>query len=87
MIEALSQYNSNIDVSTYITEVKLLRAFVYYNMTLLWGNIPLVTIPLSTPEVEYIQKEQNEILDFVYNELNGILPNLSVTFDEEKEEK
>ena len=48
------------------------------------GNIPLVTIPLSTPEVEYIQKEQNEILDFVYNELNGILPNLSVTFDEEK---
>ena len=84
MIEALSQYNSNIDVSTYITEVKLLRAFVYYNMTLLWGNIPLVTIPLSTPEVEYIQKEQNEILDFVYNELNGILPNLSVTFDEEK---
>lgn len=84
MIEALSNYNPNIDVSTYITEVKLLRAFIYYNMTMLWGNIPLVTTPLSMSEVEYIQNEQNEILDFVYTELNEILPNLSVTFNEEK---
>ena len=85
MIEALSNnYNPNIDVSTYITEVKLLRAFIYYNMTMLWGNIPLITTPLSTSKVEYIQNEQNEILDFVYTELNEILPNLSVAFNEEE---
>jgi tetratricopeptide (TPR) repeat protein len=43
-----------------IGEAKFLRAFFYFNLVSLWGNVPLITIPNNVSElVPYSTTEQN----------------------------
>jgi hypothetical protein len=42
LIDALQSSQVNYDTKPYIDQAKTIMAFVYYNMAMLWGNIPIV---------------------------------------------
>ncbi|MDT0643464.1 RagB/SusD family nutrient uptake outer membrane protein [Zunongwangia sp. F363] len=61
--------SDNTEVQDYIAEARFLRAFAYYNLIDLFGNVPLVTV-VSTELPE--QDSREEIFSFVESELLGI---------------
>lgn len=59
----------------YIAEVRAIRAFVYYNLAMLWGNVPLVTTS-SNPDANPQQYNQSTVYSFAYNEISEALNDL-----------
>ncbi len=68
-IENASALNENVEVEAYIAEARFLRAFAYYNLLDLYGEVPLVTV-VSTDLPE--QNTKAEIFNFVESELLAI---------------
>ncbi|WP_026934058.1 RagB/SusD family nutrient uptake outer membrane protein [Christiangramia echinicola] len=66
-------FGDDPEVAAYIAEARFLRAFAYYNLIDIYGNVPLVT-QVSTVPPE--QASRKEIFDFVEAELLDIQANL-----------
>lgn len=60
-----------------IAEATAIRAFVYYNIAMLWGRVPFVTSAVTDVDVKTVLKSQAEIYDFSCNEIKKILPKLT----------
>lgn len=63
------------DIADYRNEVKVLRAYAYYNLMDLFGKAPFVTEadPINTAGPEY---SRQQLFTFIESELNTVLPNL-----------
>ena len=68
-IENAKKLESNQEVDYYIAEARFIRAYAYYNLLDLYGNVPLVT-ELSTELPQ--QSNRQEIFNFVESELLDI---------------
>lgn len=53
----------------YISEVRVLRAFAYYNLIATYGDIPFFTSPVTIDEYKSSRVSKVEVLDFILNEL------------------
>ena len=69
VIENAKKLESNQEVDYYIAEARFIRAYAYYNLIDLYGNVPLVT-ELSTDLPK--QSNRQELFDFVESELLDI---------------
>lgn len=56
----------------YAAEVKVIRAFQYYYMTTLWGDVPLITrvITASDPEAYGPRTPRAEVIKFIMDDLD-----------------
>lgn len=63
------------NIADYRNEVKVLRAFAYYNLMDLYGKAPFVTEadPINTAGPEY---NRQQLFTFIESELLAVLPNL-----------
>lgn len=66
------------DVSSIIAEIRAMRAFVYYNIAMLWGNVPLITTTIE-PNAIPSQAKQEAVLQYAYSEISDVVNNLPVT--------
>ena len=66
------------DVSSIIAEIRAIRAFVYYNIAMLWGNVPLITTTIE-PNAIPSQAKQEAVLQYAYSEISDVVNNLPVT--------
>src|SRR5690606_25808524 len=58
-------------------EVKVLRAYFYYQLAFFFGDIPLVTAPLTVDEIYGPRDPKSEVIDFILNDLDeaaAVLP-------------
>ena len=62
------------EVQTYIAEARFLRAYAYYNLLDLYGNVPLTTV-ISTELPT--QSTRTELFNFIEEELLAIEPSLA----------
>lgn len=68
-IENAEALNSDTEVQYYIAEARFIRAYAYYNLLDLYGNVPLVTkVSTDLPK----QATRQQIFDFVESELLDI---------------
>ncbi|MGN7723154.1 RagB/SusD family nutrient uptake outer membrane protein [Chitinophaga sp. 22620] len=58
----------------YVAEARFLRAFTYFYMVRVWGNVPLVTKTRTTEKLG--RTDMNAVLDFVEKELKEAMPEL-----------
>jgi len=89
IIGAASSFLENVDLikkidnnlkDRLIAEVKTLRAFAYINLTMLYGEVPLVTTSLNVDKAKSLNRTpQNQIWDFVSTELTTAAINLPTT--------
>lgn len=63
-----------------IAEAKFLRAFFYYNLATLWGNVPL-QLTTSTPVDRPANSTQAEVFAQVEKDLGEAAPDLPVSYD------
>ena len=68
---------SETETTELIAQLKGLRAFVYYNIAMLWGNVPLVTQPITTDaSYSLTQSTQATVLQFAYNDISSVISQL-----------
>ena len=61
-------------------EVKVIRAYDYFNLYFYWGDVPLTTNVLTVNEANNITRtDRNEVRDFVIKELQESIPQLPIT--------
>lgn len=64
--DTIINYNKN----QYLTQARVLRDFVYYNMNHLWGGVSLVTEDMTVEEtMEIARTEESTLYDFLINDL------------------
>ena len=71
------------DGKALIAELRALRAFVNYNIGMLFGNIPLLTKVLADNDNQITQSSQAEVFQFAYDEINSVLDDLRPSFEQE----
>lgn len=73
----------NQDGKALIAELRALRAFVNYNLGMLFGNVPLLTKVLADNDNQITQSGQAEVFQFAYDEINSVLDDLLPAFEQE----
>lgn len=67
-------------VDPYLTEAIALRSFVYYQLAMLWGDVPLVT-EQTEETVSIPSSKQEDVLTYAYNQLSGVIDKFSTSND------
>lgn len=71
-----------------IAEAKCLRAFVYYNMAMLWGNVALVTKPITVDRSDGLAlSKQEDVYQFAYSDICDAVSDLPTAYANEIETK
>ena len=64
-----------------VAEVRFLRAYEYFELVRRFGGVPLITRVQENDDSEAelfpVRATEKEVYDFIYNEINDILPDLS----------
>ncbi|MDF9797588.1 hypothetical protein OKW21_002851 [Catalinimonas alkaloidigena] len=76
MLEGMERGKDNVSADAYErfrAEVKGLRAYAYFYLTYMFGDVPLITEPLH-PDDFYNQTRtpRAEVINFIYNELDAV---------------
>ena len=79
LINALADIQ-DFQTAPYLAEIIALRSFAYYQLTVLWGDVPLITED-SDPFTMYGRTDKNEVLTYAYNKLDGVKDKFSTTND------
>ena len=67
-------------IDRYVGEALFFRAYHYWNLSKSFGGVPLIDKVLSTnsPELYSPKSTQQEIMDFILNDLNNAIPKLTL---------
>lgn len=71
---------STTEMNRMLAELRGLRAFVYYNIAMLWGNVPMYKEPLSI-EDRVIPSNQSDVFQFAYEEISKAIPELGSSYN------
>ncbi|MDY9917608.1 MAG: RagB/SusD family nutrient uptake outer membrane protein [Proteiniphilum sp.] len=66
----------------YISEVRVLRAFAYYNLIATYGDVPFFTSPVTIDQYKDARTSKTEILDFILKEIDESVTHLPWTATE-----
>ena len=81
LISGMEKGKANVAANAYNTiqsEARVLRAFAYYHLVFMFGDVPLITKPLDIPDY-YTQSRapKADIIKFLYKELDESAANLA----------
>ncbi len=71
-----SKLNHKVDMA----QVRALRAFTYFLMVRIWGDVPLVTEPAGGTFEELSRTPKEKVLGFAENELREVAPTLPYVY-------
>lgn len=60
----------------YVAEAHVLRAFCYYYLIGLWGDVPFFDIPVTTEQYTVSKTSKVDILDFIIKDINEVAEKL-----------
>lgn len=84
LMDHINQFSSHFneqELNELMAEVRFIRAFVYYNLATLWGQVPLVTTASVDAGTTYSQSNKGVVLSFALREVMEIIGNLKQTTD------
>lgn len=66
----------------YASEVRFIRAYLYYYLAQSFGDVQLITktLNLDDPEIYGSRQDNEEVVDFILNELDSVALNLPLTY-------
>ncbi len=79
VLERVPPIDMNAELKARIlAEARFIRAYFHYNLTTLFGNVPLVDRVLSPEEYSIAQSNSDELLDFIESDLLLAIDDLSL---------
>ena len=73
-------FTDDVKKARLIAEAKFLRALYYYDLAVLWGNVPIVDKP-SNPDDKPVNVLQSEVYDFIIQDLLEVKKDLPDTYN------
>lgn len=75
-ISLLPSLDGSFDHKPYWKEALIIRAFTYYNMTQLWGALPLIVEPITDTNLYISRSDQSTVLGVIRNDLKDVVSSL-----------
>lgn len=63
--------NCPFDSEKYIAQAMAVRGFVYYNIAMLWGDVPLITEPVTMDNAFFPRSPKAKVYEFAINQLSA----------------
>lgn len=87
LLQKAASYSGTGDVSRHVAEAKFFRAYSYFDLVQLFGDVIITKEPLdiTSPELRMSRNDRSEVIDFVIQDLKdaaGVLPENIVADDE-----
>ena len=78
----LRQYSTQIfNITPYMAEAQCLHAFIYYNLAVLWGNVPFIPFHyMQNYDTQIPQSDQRTILESISPEVEECLNSSKMSF-------
>ena len=78
---------SDDELEAVLAEARCIRAFVYYNIAMLWGNVILTTKTLESDDVPMSlgQSQQSDVYQYAYQEIAEVVDKLPMSYSSEPE--
>ncbi len=72
LLQKAASFSGNGDISRYVAEAKFFRAYSYFDLVQLFGNVIITKEPLdiTSPELRMSRNDRSEVIDFVIQDLN-----------------
>lgn len=72
-----SELNNTVDIA----QAHVLRAFIYFYMSRIWGDVPLITTPTQNGTTNQVARApQNQVLNFCINEVRTYMDSLPTEY-------
>src|SRR5690606_28584836 len=78
-------WNSEEQKKQVLAQVRFFRAYAYYNLVNLYGDVPLITREILVPEFDFVRAPKNEVLQFIREDLEYASANLPANPDQVRE--
>ena len=77
LIEKANSYSGN-NIAKYVAEAKFFRAYLYFDLVQLYGDVILTLKPLDldSPELQTTRNDRGEVIDQIIKDLEEAIPNL-----------
>ena len=87
LLQKAASFSGNGDISRYVAEAKFFRAYSYFDLVQLFGNVIITKEPLdiTSPELRMSRNDRSEVIDFVIQDLKDaaeVLPEIIATDEE-----
>ena len=87
LLQKAASFSGNGDISRYVAEAKFFRAYSYFDLVQLFGDVIITKEPLdiTSPELRMSRDDRSEVIDFVIQDLREaaeVLPETITTDDE-----
>ncbi len=84
LLQKAASFSGNGDISRYVAEAKFFRAYSYFDLVQLFGNVIITKEPLdiTSPELRMSRNDRSEVIDFVIQDLKDaaeVLPETITT--------
>lgn len=83
MITMMQNNNANFDIKPYIAEATALRSWVYYQLALLWGNVPIPTGAEGIMD-PIPQKNQQEAWMYALSTLQSVINDFASVYSSDE---
>lgn len=87
LLQKAASFSGNGDISRYVAEAKFFRAYSYFDLVQLFGDVIITKEPLdiTSPELRMSRNDRSEVIDFVIQDLKDaaeVLPETIATDEE-----
>lgn len=78
LLEKAETYATINDIKTYVGEAKFFRAYCYFDLLQIFGDVIIVKTPLdiNSPEMMKARDSRNDVVDFIIEDLNDAIDKL-----------
>lgn len=87
LLQKAESFANQSDIAQYIGEAKFFRAYCYFDLLQLFGNVIVVTTPIdvTAPEMQAARNDRSEVADLIIQDLKDAAELLPVTSTVEKD--
>lgn len=81
LLKNAESYGNPSDIAQYIGEAQFFRAYCYFELLQLFGDVIITDKPLdvNSPELRVARNDRSEVVDFIIKDLQDAAENLSAT--------
>lgn len=71
-----TELNNQVDIA----QARVIRAYVYFYISRIWGDVPLITAPTGGLEVAFEKTPQEKVLNFASTEIMAVINGLPFSY-------
>jgi len=71
LLQNAEKYTGNESIARYVAEAKFFRAYCYFDLVQLYGNVIIAKTPIdiTSPELQAPRNDRSEVIDFIIQDL------------------